>query len=418
MDQFTHVEQEYARLRGQLQAGQLTRQQFEAALDQLMFVHDNRYWMIGVESGTWFVHDQGRWLAAERPRPSGTSAPSPTPAPAPAPLPPPAPTPTPASAPAASPSPAPAPAAWEVRRFSHGGAVECVALSPDGRLAASGGDDGALRIWDVSTGQALGALMAHQFGVSSVALASRFALSGGNDRAVRVWDLRTGSQLRHLEHADAVTCVAWSPTGESFSGSQDRTLLCWNHERGQVLRRYEGHTAGVTGLAVSRDGRVLVSVGNDGTLRVWEAATGRLYGRIELGNMYTDPLVRTVALSPDGQYALTCSLAASADLWDLRRGVRIRGFEGPTVNVFGVAFSPDGRLAWACSGSDFMPAGERGPRGHDNVIWAWDAASGAVRICLEGHAGNVNSIAIAADGRHVLSGSRDGTVRLWQPRLP
>lgn len=74
-----------------------------------------------------------------------------------------------------------------------------------------------------------------------------------NDRAVRVWEIQTGRELRHLEHSDAVTCVAFSPGGtESFSGSEDQTLLWWSHERSQVLMRYNGHSAGVTGLAVAR----------------------------------------------------------------------------------------------------------------------------------------------------------------------
>ena len=64
-NQFQQVEAEYYRLRGQLAGGRLTQQQFDAALRQLT-IHDaqGRYWMVGAESGNWYVHDGSNWVEA------------------------------------------------------------------------------------------------------------------------------------------------------------------------------------------------------------------------------------------------------------------------------------------------------------------------------------------------------------------
>jgi hypothetical protein len=77
-EHFRQVESEYFRLRGQLAAGRLTQQQFEAALQPLMFQDDEgRYWMIGVESGQWHMFDGRQWVQRMPPVPITTTAPLP-----------------------------------------------------------------------------------------------------------------------------------------------------------------------------------------------------------------------------------------------------------------------------------------------------------------------------------------------------
>lgn len=419
MDQkFREVQDEYFRLRGLFSTGRLTQSEFEAALDKLMFDYQGRYWMIGVNTGKWYVHDGTRWNEAEPPaeppnEPSVSAAARPemgTPA-------------TREYKPAVV-APPPSPdgsllAAGEVRRFvGHMGAVQSVAFSPDGRRLVSGGADGAVRVWETGTGRLLQVMKGHTLEITAVDLTGRkLAVSGSGDSTVRVWDTDHGKPIRELHHRDAVTCVAFSPDGRySFSGGEDKMLCRWNFDRNKIETRYEGHTAAVTSLAVSRNGGLLISLGNDATLRIWDVPRGRELKRIDLGASYDDPFSQKVTISPDGKYALTCSLVARADLWDLNRGVHVREFAGPMVNAFGVAFTPDGRRVLASSGSDYLKPEER-PGGNDNFIWIWDLASGALQARLEGHLGNVNSIAVSPDGKWIASASRDTSVRLWQPNL-
>jgi hypothetical protein len=110
-NQFQQVENEYFRLKGQLATGRITRAQFEAALHALLFTDaQGRYWMLGADSGRWFVHDGNQWL--EQNPPTGASAAPPLNLPPAAPPPaytPPLPAPTPAAPSPYVPPPAPAP---------------------------------------------------------------------------------------------------------------------------------------------------------------------------------------------------------------------------------------------------------------------------------------------------------------------
>jgi WD40 repeat protein len=109
--------------------------------------------------------------------------------------------------------------------------VNSVAFSPDGRLLASGGDDGAVSLWDSATGEALRSLQGHTDWVRSVAFSpdGRLLASGGDDWAVRLWDSATGEALRSLkEHTRWVISVAFSPDGRLLaSGGSDGAVRLW-----------------------------------------------------------------------------------------------------------------------------------------------------------------------------------------------
>jgi hypothetical protein len=100
---------------------------------------------------------------------------------------------------------------------------------------------------------------------------------------VKVWELESGRLLRSLEgHTDGVWAVAVSPDGRFIvSGSEDRTVKVWELESGRLLRSLEGHTDWVNAVAVSPDGRFIVSGSSDHTVKVWELESGRLLRSLE-----------------------------------------------------------------------------------------------------------------------------------------
>jgi WD40 repeat protein/serine/threonine protein kinase len=190
--------------------------------------------------------------------------------------------------------------------------------------------------------------------------------------------------------------VAWSPDGRFLaSGSWDNTVRVWDAADGRLLRTLEGHTSGVTSVAWSPDGRYLASGSLDRTVRVWEAGTGRLL-RTLTGHTYH---VNSVAWSPDGRYLASGSGDNTVRVWDAADGRLLRTLAGHTDWVRSVAWSPDGRTL--ASGSD------------DKTVRVWDAADGRLLRTLAGHTDWVLSVAWSPDGRFLASGSDDRTVRVW-----
>ena len=155
----------------------------------------------------------------------------------------------------------------------HTDATKSVALSADGRLAASGSDDQTVRIWDLGRGRCRRALAGHEHYVSAVCLSADGALvvSGSWDKTVRVWDTQTGRCLRVMkDHEGIVNAVALSADGSTLvSGGWDRTMRIWETGTGRCLRTFEAHDGNVSGVALSADGTLAVSGSWDRTVRLW-----------------------------------------------------------------------------------------------------------------------------------------------------
>ena len=165
-----------------------------------------------------------------------------------------------------------------------------------------------------------------------------------------------------------------------------------------LTRTLTGHDGWVRAVAVSADGQLAVSGGGDGTVRVWDLAAGTQRGAPLTG--HKGP-VFAVALSADGQLAVSGGDDGTVRVWDLAAGTQ-RGapLTGHDDSVFAVALSADGQFA--VSG------------GRDGTVRVWDLAAGTQRDApLTGHNGWVRAVALSADGQFAVSGGDDGTVRVW-----
>jgi WD40 repeat protein len=277
--------------------------------------------------------------------------------------------------------------------------VTSVALTPDGRTAASGSFDKTLRVWDVATGRCRAILEGHWNAVMSVVLTAdgRTAVSGSYDHALRVWDVATGRCRAILEgHTNGVVSVALTPDGRTaVSGSNDKTLRVWDVATGCCRATLQGHTDHVMSVSLTADGRTAVSGSVDKSVRVWDVATGRCCAILK-GHTH---IVRSVALTPDGRTAVSGSADNTLRVWDVVTGRCRATLEGHTVTVDSVALTPDGHTA--VSGSA------------DNTLRVWDVAAGRRPAILERHTTLVTSVKLTMDGHTAVSGSKDGTVRVW-----
>jgi WD40 repeat protein len=270
-----------------------------------------------------------------------------------------------------------------------------VAVSPDGKLAASSGEDSLICIWDADTLRLRAILQGHTAPVWRVVFSpdSRRLLSGGDDHTLRLWDLETGREVRCFRgHAGPVKSVALSPDGRhALSGSHDRTVRLWEVETGKELGQFEGHTDWVATVDFSPDGSFALSGSQDRTMRLWDVKKRK---EVRCLRGHTDGF-RIVCFLPDGRRALSCSHDKTVRLWDLDTGEELRCFEGHTGQVYGVALAPDGRRAISV--------------GYDQTIRFCDVESGR-QLHVVPHTAVTSCVAFAPDGKRALVGDWHGAI--------
>jgi WD40 repeat protein len=298
----------------------------------------------------------------------------------------------------------------EVHRFEdHTGWVRTVAISAGGRLAVSGGDDASVRLWDLKAQREMRRFEGHSGAVMSVGFApdGRWVVSGGWDGSVRLWELASGREFGRIKRGwQSVKSVALSPDGKFVAfGTDDSLVRLWDLAGARELRCFEGHKEIVQSLVFMPDGRQLVSGSDDAAIRLWEVESGK---EAAVFNGH-EAAVTSVDIARDGRHILSGSSDRTARLWNLSGKERCR-FEGHETFVNAVGFSPDGKFAVTGSGGA-LKDGEFCDGG-DTTVRIWDL-KGTELGRLEGHKASVTAVVVAPDGKHILSGSLDQTVRLW-----
>ena len=174
---------------------------------------------------------------------------------------------------------------WEIagELTGHTGPVHAVAVSPDGKLIATGSEDQTLRLWDREATTQIKQFELHRGAILSVAFSadSRRLISGGGDNLAIVWDIASGRKTMSLVgHSAAVNAVAFSPDGwRALTGSQDNTIKLWDTDtassrgldEGQEILSLAAHQREVTAVQFSPDGKQVLSAGRDRQAILWNS---------------------------------------------------------------------------------------------------------------------------------------------------
>jgi WD40 repeat protein len=283
---------------------------------------------------------------------------------------------------------------WVRTLSGHTGNVYSVAVTADGRIV-SGSDDHTVRVWDLATGKLVRILTGHTGAVYSVVVTEDGRIvSGSSDDSVRVWDLATGRLVRTLtDHTEGVDSLAVTGDGR-IVGSADNGVQVWDLATGTWIQTLTGHTKPVYEVAVTPDGTQALSGSLDDTVRVWDLASGEEVRRVDAD------IWGAVAVTPDGEQFLGVGLG-EVYVWDLSTGEMVDTLYSDVLFIEGVAVTPDGQRV-ICACNDVRS-------GHVTV---WSSATGQ-GVDLTGHTEEVQAVAVTSNGRQVVSGSLDDTVRVW-----
>lgn len=277
------------------------------------------------------------------------------------------------------------------------GKVEALALSPDGSFIASG-SFGTLHLIALRHGVLLQTRSPHDTWIRGIAFTPTGStlISASDDGTIRLWDVRTGiRKLTLTGHQGAVNAIALSPDGNTLiSASEDGTLRVWNLPGGELRHTLRGHAAPVNAIALSSDGNTLISGGDDNALRVWNVQQG-VQIRALTGH---EGAVRAVTLAPDNITIASAGADDTVRLWNVFPGASIDRLQQTDVSVQTLAFSPDRRY--------LVGGGE--------AIYLWNAQTGDREYVFRGHGRDVQALLFANEGRNLVSGARDRTIKLWE----
>jgi WD40 repeat protein len=273
----------------------------------------------------------------------------------------------------------------------HSGRV--AALAYGGRTAISGGEDNHLRFW--LDGRLVRKAAGHSSAVWSIAVSGARVATAGGDGRILVRDL-DGAELHALSGpASGTMAVAFTRDGKRLvSGGNENPAVVWDLTTREPVRVLDRASVGAQSVALSANDRMLATSGFGAEVRLWDLESGRPLG--ELSGHASGPLA--LAFAPEGALLVSGGPDGRIGFWDASARRELRAPVDAEAPVLAVAFRPDGPFVAAAVGKS---------------VRIYAPSSGALVRTLEGHGDAVRALAWSADGTELASGDEAGVIHVW-----
>jgi serine/threonine protein kinase len=297
----------------------------------------------------------------------------------------------------------------------HFKSVQDVAFSPYGQLIASASEDSTVNVWHAESGKLVRSLGKNITGsLDTVAFSSdgQLIAAAGYDGEIRLWQTVSGSCVGTLKgHSQFVSSLQFSPDGQQLlSTSYDNTLRLWSIIFNQRLFVWQVvnaktihvltniHSGWVCEATFSPNGQLVASVGDDGTVQLWDSQQGTLLKTLQ-GH---EGMTQAIAFSRNGKLLVSCGKDQTLRVWDVNTGTGLRVLSGLS-EATAVLFGLNDRF-WVSAHVDCN-------------IHIWQPTNHRRIGRLTGHSDLVNAIALSPNGQFLVSGSADKTIKIWQLRV-
>ena len=273
--------------------------------------------------------------------------------------------------------------------------VKALAISSDNRKIISGGR--YIKIWNLITGELLETINP-SVSIDYLAITPDvkkiiYRSTEYEDASyIYIQDLTTENTYNTVENYHISASLTISDDGNLF-GCGNRI---WELPTLSVFTDINGHPRRETKcLAIAKDKNIVVSGGNDNTVRIWDLETGKRKQILKHGAG-----VNCVAISPDGQTIVGGGKGKIVIIWDINNKTAKHILKDHSGWIYDVKISPNGQTLFSA--------------GRDKTIKIWDIKTGELLNTLTGHSDWIYSLAISSDGNTLVSGSRDNTIKIWR----
>ena len=301
----------------------------------------------------------------------------------------------------------------------HENAVTHIAFAPDGKSLVTASSDHTARVWNLQTRESL-VLSGHANQVNTATFSpdGRFILTASNDHTARLWDLTKRGESRVLRrqtneptHLNDVSAAWFSPDGKliittskqvELTDSQTKTAadysaLVWNSATGAFVAELKGHESWINSTEFSPDSKLIVTASDDGTTRVWEAATGKTVK--ELTSEGEELSVLSATFDNTGSLILTRSDDGIARVRDVATGGVLNAYQHKNdASITAAVFSPNGRQVLTS--------------GDDLTTLLWDTRGQKVSE-LKANEGALNAASFSQNGQLILATGDNGAIKVW-----